>query len=102
MNDSIQRELFKSAFKNVPPDNNDSSVYPELNCPDKSVSGNADSVEANNGKKLIQKCKEANNCQICPIKIQRTIMAKIWPTKVGRPIIAKTCPPTHTHTHPKY
>lgn len=60
---SIRRELFKSAFKHVPPDKDDTSEYPEVKGPHKSVGGNINSFEANNGKNLTIECKETNNDQ---------------------------------------
>lgn len=58
MFDSIRRELFKTAFENLPSDKDDSPEYPELKGPDES---NPDVRKDNNGKKSTQKCKEGNN-----------------------------------------
>lgn len=60
---SIRRELFKSAFKNFPPDKDETSEYLEVKGPHKCVSGNSNSMEANNGKYYTRERKDTNNVQ---------------------------------------
>lgn len=93
MADSILRELFKSAFKNIPLDKNELSEYSELDEPEKinnEMEANnsqnisiknpktengqniftkiSDGMEANNKQNLNRDIKEANNGQTMPVR----------------------------------